>query len=68
VSILNANFFVAVVPEYPLHRKILTPSSIGSTLGGTIRQTRLSFAMESAKPCEEATGMERRPSTWMTEL
>jgi len=39
-----------------------------STLGGTIRQHMLSFAMESATPSEESTGMGHRPSAWMTEL
>jgi hypothetical protein len=40
----------------------------GSTLSGTIRQQMLSWAIESAHPGEESTGMGHRPSAWLTEL
>ena len=58
----------SVVPEYPLHRKSLILPPEGNTLDGMIGQHRLAFAIESPKPCEELTGMGRRPSVWMTEL
>jgi hypothetical protein len=40
----------------------------GSKLGSTIRQQRLSLAIERAKPYEESPGMGHHSSAWMTEL
>jgi hypothetical protein len=40
----------------------------GSKLGSTIRQQRLSLAIERAKPYEESPGMGHHSSAWLTEL